>query len=142
MIDKARDWLLYLAFLLSSSSTFCLLPFYLFVGDVGFLFFFLLPHLLFQVSVGRFEYGNRHFFSSSLPCSIFFVGGRGLVGRLVGFRGSSGNSFLAISTFYYFSHISFLSRMGWAFMGLIRWFLFCLLFHFLTSLTTTFIPIP
>jgi len=84
-------------------------------------------------------------------CSIFFVGGRGLVGWSV-FGGLSGFfpfiskliHILLLLPFPLVCFFHFLSRMGWAFMGLIRWFLFCsfLSSNFLTSLTTTPIPIP
>jgi len=62
---------------LSSSSPFCLLPFYSFVGEVGVSLshFF---HLLLRVSVGRFEYGN---------CFFCFLCRRARVGRSVGFGG-------------------------------------------------------
>lgn len=67
--------------------------------------------------------------------SVFFVGGRGLVGRSV-LGGLSGILFYLL-TFYYF-HFLFcffhlLYRMGSAFMGLIRWVLFCLLFYLILS---------
>jgi len=72
---------------------------------------------------GRSGYGNCHFFFLFL--FVFFVGGRGLVGWSVlgvcrGFFSVYPYSTISIYFSFFISH-----RMGWAFTGLIRWFLFC-----------------